>query len=277
MAVKKQVELETGKLKCLMCERLHTDSVNKYYKHKNKFVKSERYPLCKDCIDTYIGNKESEGYKERVIEILCELNLPFDHKTWETSGSEWRAGKTSYIQKINSLEQYKNLTFKDSNFGLDQQFNLKCLDTDDSIDDEIRMFWPEYEDVQIKELEMYYNNLTEGYECESLIQELLLKQIAITQYKLNRTANTKEYTDLVNTISKLMTDANVKPTQKNNTNQSEAIYGVWIKKIEDEEPIPEPLKEFKDVDKINKYIYKYFTSHFSKLFGLSSNSESDSK
>lgn len=43
---------------------------------------------------------------------------------------------------------------------------------------------------------------------------------------------------------------------------------MWIKKVEDEEPIAEVDEEFKDVDGIANYIYKWFTGHLKKMIGL---------
>ncbi|OMD67459.1 hypothetical protein [Paenibacillus odorifer] len=114
MAVKKQnVKEATPKLKCNMCEKEYSVITGNYYNHKNKFVSSERFPLCKGCIDKYIGDKESAGHKERVIEILKELNQPFLPDLWENSKCNFNKSTSNYIRNI-GLPQYKEMTFSDS-------------------------------------------------------------------------------------------------------------------------------------------------------------------
>jgi len=44
--------------------------------------------------------------------------------------------------------------------------------------------------------------------------------------------------------------------------------GTWIKKFENEKPIPEPDPEFQDVDGIKKYIRVWFLGHFCKMLGI---------
>ncbi|ASA21831.1 hypothetical protein [Paenibacillus donghaensis] len=267
MAVQKQKATHN----CFSCDRdLRINQTNFYSHNNSNYIMNKDikiFPMCKECIESFL-NAEPEKLKDRAIDLLRLINRPFIEKQWILADEKW--GK--YITYISSLNNGKK-TFDESVF--EQKYIVQTPINSVAISEEIKLFWHGYEDNDIRELEMHYNNLTEGYECESLIQELLLKQIAVTQFKLNRTTNTKEYTDLVNTISKLMTDANVKPTQKNNLNQSDAIFGMWIKKIEEEEPIPEPLDKFKDLDKIKKYLDKYFIKHFSKLFGMASNKDSD--
>lgn len=261
---KNQTNVDT--LECLFCGKDVSLTTNVCYKHNNDGFEREFFPVHKNCIQKYMGNNKDVGYSDKVIDILRMLNRPYIHSSWIKN--ECNFGK--YLKEL-SLSQNKSLTFRDSEFATNPTKNI----TDNSISDELRMFWRGYSDEDIKELDFNFSTLTEGYESESLVQEMLLKQIAVTQLKANRSANTKEYTDLVSTISKLMTDANIKPTQKNSTNQSEAIFGAWIKKIEEDEPIPEPLDKFKDLDGISRYLDKYFISHFSKLFGIRSSNESE--
>ncbi|WP_063565464.1 hypothetical protein [Paenibacillus sp. O199] len=253
-------KLNPIKMTCISCRKPWTVSTKTYYEHNNQLVGTKYYPLCKTCIGDYLGEKDNEKYISRVKEILQHLNRPWIYEQWVKSNSDW--GR--YVRHVSSLNN-GHKTFMESEFETEK---IQHSVTTFEIEEDARRFWRGYSDEEIDELEYLFSNLTDGYESESLIQETLLKQIAVTQMKANHSTNTKEYTDLISTLSKLMNDANIKPTQKSNTNQSEEIFGAWIKKIEDEEPIPEPLEEFKDVDKVKKYLNKYFINHFAKLFGL---------
>src|SRR5690606_39853724 len=89
--------------------------------------------------------------------------------------------------------------------------------------------------------------------------------------------NTRSYKDLMKTISDLMNDGNIKPIQNiGNQESKSSTFGEWIKRIEEEEPIPEPDEVFKDVDGIQKYIGKWFVGHMKRIFGLDTNSAKES-
>ena len=76
------------------------------------------------------------------------------------------------------------------------------------------------------------------------------------------------YEKMMSTLSKLMGDGNIKPVQENTVSDDDASFGLFIKKIENEEPVPEPLEEFRDVDGFRKYIDEWFVKPFARIFDL---------
>ena len=70
-------------------------------------------------------------------------------------------------------------------------------------------------------------------------------------------------------MNDLMDSAKIKPKQKSDSALvDQNTFGTLIQKWENEEPIPEPKEEWKDVDGIKKYISVWFHGHLSKMFGL---------
>ncbi|WP_405168529.1 hypothetical protein [Paenibacillus sp. FSL H3-0286] len=258
MAVKKQVELEKGKLKCLMCERLHTDSVNKYYKHKNKFVKSERYPLCKDCINTYIGEKDSPEYMERSIEILNVLNLPFDYETWETSGCELNVGQTSYMQKILSLSQYKSMTFKDSRFEELREDSVNPVNT------LVEKWGGGYDAIEYESFERKYNNLKNNYQEKTAMHtEALLTYIRYRVKEELATAqgDSKAAKEWGNLAKDAATAAKINPSQFTKADLTNGMdsFGELVRSVESTVDVIDILPRFKQRpnDKVDFTIWCY--------------------
>jgi hypothetical protein len=200
---------------------------------------------------------------------------------WISRGSDW----TKYIPQLSSFPQYKGMTFADSTFdGLNTNIIQKTvpviiqeIDTEDVEQYDFEGRWVGFDLKDAIMLEDKFQKLLTVYPCDTPIQENGYKQIAIIQLKSDEAimnSKTKEYKDLQETLSKIMNDLKIKPVQENSTEDGGlSNWGSWVKKIEEEEPIPEATGEFKDPDGIKKYVNKWFTSHFAKVFGLSTHGE----
>ena len=75
----------------------------------------------------------------------------------------------------------------------------------------------------------------------------------------------------VNTLNSLLGSLNLKPAQKKDDSANGAVdsspMGVWIRRFENERPIPEVDPELRDVDKIVHYIQVFFLGHLAKMLG----------
>ncbi|QSF43527.1 hypothetical protein [Paenibacillus tianjinensis] len=275
MAVKKSPvkKDELEKVKCLKCGKLKSPNTANFYNNTNNLFSSEKLEICKECIQEFIGSKETEGYKSRVISMLAILDKPFSEELWSTSSGEW----AKYITPLSSLPQYKTLTFKDSDFYQQDSVleNLSKNEVEENdyeviVTPKLRMFWRGYNDEQIVILENMFQDLTSTYECSTPIQKSLYRNMTITQYMADNAKTPTEFDKLMGTLSKLMNDANIKPVQETGAEANGiSSFGEFIKMIEETEPIPEPRDEFKDVDGIGKYINKWFLHHMKRFIGQS--------
>lgn len=144
------------------------------------------------------------------------------------------------------------------------------------ITDDIIAFWgPGYTPSMYSELEQrrqyWLTHLPEGVEITVGLNGLL-RQICSLEIDINRARASGASVDrLVTTLNTLIGSAMLKPTQSNNDGDSpldKTPFGVWIKKWEDDRPIPEPDPQFKDVDNVVRYIEVWFKGHLSKMLGL---------
>lgn len=266
MARKKTVVQNKEMYQCASCGRTSPNK-NLFYLDSSKIYENDRVPLCKDCIHDYLSLND----EKRLIEILRIVNKPFIF-------NEVRKFKThsEYLKEMSSIGNRK-YTFLDSVFEYDEEVS-SMLDNS-RFSEEILARWSEYSSAkEIEFLEDYYQELTSRYRCETPIQKSMYRQMAETQLMINRArqnGDTKVYKDMIDVLRNLQGDANIKPIQDlGDDDGSLNNWGNWVKKIEEEEPIPEAEGDFKDPDRIWEYVQKWFVNHFSKVFGIE-NKETD--
>lgn len=264
MAVKKRV--------CLKCEK--SLSLNEFFVSNNKFSSNDdRHPVCKTCITQELNiNNEFE-----VIQMCFTLNRPFNQELWSNAieQSKKKKGKEStfgiYIKNFN-MQQFKHMAFtptiqsssKAPQDVMDIELTQEVLDRWITIG----------ETTDIPTLEREYQSLIKQHGVDDYTKLAMLRDIVQTGYfaRNNLMKNhIKEYNDLMKLKNQMIKDAGISPNQDKDTTKES--FGLWIKQIEETEPIPEPHEKFKDVDGIFKYFKKWFVDHFSRMLGFSSTAE----
>jgi hypothetical protein len=275
---KSLIASNTTQKECPRCNKFYPISGKRkgFYSADEMIFPQGIFHICKNCVEEIV---EENGFDAFII-ILRTMNRPF-------LSDKYKGNWKDYLREVNSLPQYKDLTFDDSTFDnkdykinkfSDVAFQEDPIEVQ-NITPEMRKRWLGFKDEDISQLESFYQDLINTYSSDTPIQRNLYKNMAITQLNANKAIaqnRTKEYKDLMDTMSKLMGDGNIKPVQESGVNDGGlATWGEWVKKIEETEPIPEPLEQFKDVDGIWKYISKWFVNHFAKVFGISNDNQAD--
>ena len=275
--------------KCTCCG---TSTVTGYYISYSPLYASndKKMTMCKDCvIDIY--ERYVDFYSDET-KALYRLSLLVDGyfslALVDILMAQAKKTNTSlvrvYFQKANSLPQFKGKTSMDSeHISLEdgtlyltnepiQQEEVQEIEDDFVITSEIIRRWGRglpKDDYSF--LEEKYQELIAVYDHRNPVQRMLYQNISRTQLeaeKARRNGNPAMYEKMMSTLSKLMGDGNIKPVQENAVSDDEASFGLFIKKIESEEPIPEPLDEFQDVDGFRKYIDEWFVKPFARIFDL---------
>lgn len=281
--------------KCSCCGTLKSTVTGFYISYSPVWASNDkRMNMCKDCV-IEIYERYVDYYGDE-IKALYRLTLLVDgyFSTSLVDVSMAQAKKTNsslarvYFQKVNSLQQFKGKTSLDSEHisledgSIYEEFNKDSKEVDIIEDDfvvtsEIVRRWGKgmpKDDYSF--LEEKYQELIAVYDHRNPVQRMLYENIARTQLeaeKSRRGGNLQMYEKMMSTLSKLMGDGNIKPVQENSVSDDDASFGMFIKKIENEEPIPEPLEEFKDVDGFRKYINEWFVKPFARIFDLDMNSQ----
>ncbi|QWU18461.1 hypothetical protein KP014_21195 [Paenibacillus sophorae] len=260
-------------MKCLNCGKYK--AVISFYMNTNHLFSSDKFEVCKDCLKNSIGAKDSDGYLDRVMQVLATMDKPFLQNIWESSNEDW----SKYIIQISSLSQHKGKKFSDSIIRQSNSISYEYLD---QINEEFELTQEEISQLQLKWgkkgfdvedyifLENEYHTWINSYECDSYAMEMLFQEISHKRLEIKKLRESGKSTDKeMKTLQDLLGSSNIKPVQETGANATEqATFGTLIKKYENERPIPEPDPVWKDVDGIKKYIQVWFFGHLCKMLGI---------
>ena len=238
--------------------------------------------VCRDCVDTYYNQLIGfySGNEEHAIEHCCWI---FDwYYTPElaaatTKGANTRTRVQIYPSKMGLAKGVSRPTYLDTikrnNFSNrimseeDVVEEVKDGDASEVFADKetIDFFGYGYTNDEYNFLQAQYDDWTARHECQSKAQEEIFKNIAVAQLVCQRAqtrGSVKEITDSVKMLQDLLSSANLKPSQNNDSKLIEQnTFGTFIKKIENEKPIGRPSQEWEDVDGVKKYIDTFFFGH----------------
>lgn len=241
---------------------------------------------CKSCILDLCTDKLKDGTrvdnKQKTIDTFRLLNWVFIEQDYdaqaqtllEGTGEKIRAtAAQQFIVMTRSLPQYRNKTWKDSEFSIDDEVNSSESSNrivQKTIKSAKKRFGNNYTNEELMYLESEYQDWTTRYPCENKSQELLFKRVCCKELEIdNAQKNGKDTKDLDATLQNLLGSLNIKPNQKTASELTDNLtFGQLIDKWEQEKPIPEPEGEFKDPDKIGLLIDVFFKGHLSKMMGL---------
>lgn len=252
------------------------------YVSRSEFYKStHQLPFCKNCVDNEFERllKRFNYEVDKSIYYLCmKIDMPFYINVLE--GAKKEVEKTNgklnriYITKINSFRDKNG--YGDSFLDGEQLSSHQITLSDESnkeLDKDLVKFWGQgFNSFEYEYLQDFFEDFVNNYECDSPTQILLFKNAAKTQLNADKALsdnNISLYNSLMKTLSSILGDSNIKPNQESGANAAEqATFGTLLKKWENEEPVPEPDEEWKDVDGIGKYIRIWFLGHLCKMMGI---------
>jgi hypothetical protein len=287
--------MATTKVKCQCCGNIKNwnekdPQRNEFYKSRSKINKATgRMSVCKNCIiDLYSEFLEETNNNVRLsLYYICRLfDISYSEKLF-TSIIQNDSKQTNalsifgiYMRQVNSLKQYNGKVFADGDF-IEDKDNLQVsvmFDDGFSVTKEMINRWgvglplPDYEFLE-RQLKPFIPRI----DVNNTVQVMYVEDICrlrLEADKARKGNRISEYQKLMSTLSSLMNDAKLKPMQEE-TDAVKLSFGEWIAKIENEEPIPEPSDEFKDVDGIMKYISKWFTNQVGVMLGALKKEEPD--
>ena len=256
-----------SKITCINCNKEKVST--SFYSNRNPLL-APNMGLCKECAKSHFEDLDS------LHEILRILNVPFITERWSfVMASEKTDKMGDYLRQINSLPNWKGMTYKDSDMNINGQVSSTedyLAQTDRGYQENMK-FWgnKKYTVEDFDFLNSIYDDLSQDRKPNSAMMKNAYKNIARTQLQAQKAlegGNAVEFDKLMKTLSNLMGDANVKPAQTSVENNGIESWGEWVRKIEETRPILAPTEEFIDVDGIGKYIRKWFTKHFERVFDL---------
>lgn len=279
------------KTKCTSCGQSFKET--DFYKSFSPLYKcTERMSICKECVmKLYATFLDKYSDKKKAIYCLCQLlNVYYSETLYESALSQAEKNNnilaSIYLQKVNSLTQYKNLTFFDSEKQKEDKSEkdrikdiensikeIKDIETESEFEltsDIMDFFGKGFTKDEYEFLFKEYTNLINRFECDSYSQEMLFQEIAHQRLDIkNKRQDGQSVDKELKTLQDLLGSANIKPVQETGANSTEqATFGTLIKKWETEKPVPEPLDEWEKNDWIKKYVIVWFLGHLCKMMGV---------
>lgn len=260
---------KTTRRVCEKCEK--SKVLSDFYNADKDFFPSGKLHLCTDCAIEIAESKGHEGF----LGLLRMINKPFYQELYKDDMRQ-------YIRIINSMPQYRNVNFLDS----DTLAELTSLDTikrtkptelseEDMRDSED--FWSRgYTEEEYIYLNSEYGDFLARYEVDSKTMENLIREICLVQLDIRRArSNGKDVKNELKAYNDLLTAANLKPSQETgNQSVEQETFGTLIKKWEDTRPIQDD-SEWRKHDSIGKYIKTWFTGHLMRMFDIENEDESE--
>lgn len=234
--------------------------------------------ICKDCIWGYVVTNDIDGYDyNRMIDLLQMIDKPYVHSLMEASIDETRkSGKNVFkiYMKNLGLRQNRHLRWSDSQFPSNNEVIYNSEDDSSvgiKINKEVMDYWGKgYTKTEYDFLENERFKLMTSFECPDYGMEMLMRDICFINLDIEKVRqerkdnNQKTLTNLIETRSKLMNDANMKPIQSTGAEANDQVtFGTLLKKWENERPVPKPLN-----DEMKEYIDTFMVGHLAKMEGL---------
>lgn len=286
-------KLSEGYNKILSLEYIYCHKCNEWKTPKFFYVWKDNasgyYPICKDCLVKMAENRtsrdgESHETRESIQKVLRMMDLPYFESLYQSclklkmSDEKEYTFKVSVFQlmftQLNSLPQYKGLSYLDSRFTVDGGAVPSVPHEEDILDLEVvkrgRERFGNYADADLMFLETEYEDWVSRYECNTKAQEEAFQRLSFKKLEIRKaTLEGKPTRDLDKTYQEWLGTANIQPKQTSMDSLVEAqTLGTLLQKYEETRPLPEIDPELKDVDKIGFYIDTFFRGHASKLLGI---------
>jgi len=290
----RQKKLVSGEGYCRICEKIL--SASHFYEATNPMLdKNDLMSICRDhCHQIYEDYFSIYNNIETALQLTCQdLDIRFSVDALKHTQSHIESllakGKKAskvfgyYKSKLGSTnknnQKMDEFRYKDSDFNymkdnmnIDTNINQdrKLYDYDDISEEIIKHWGKNKEDWEYEFLEEEMFKIKSSFECPDYGMEMIMKDICFINLDIEKCRNNgkdskNEIGKLIETRSKLMNDAKMKPIQSTGAEANDQItFGTLIKKLENERPTDEPLDEWKDPDNFEKW-HKIFVGHLADM------------
>lgn len=301
------IELKSSSAVCRRCGIAYGQVKGFFPVSYSYLYKGSGYlPYCKKCVeDMYLEYLAVCKEPADAVRQMCrKLDLYWNQKIFDTAMKQntSRSIMTSYFSKINSLNNAGKCyddTLKEEGSLWDWGGSAGSAVSDSRVagsssasgssggadadrsgdppaSPDIVAFWgPGYTSEMYAELEQrlqYYRSkmpeITDVSDMD-MNTEMLLRQIAMMEIDINRArADGRPVDKMTSSLSSLLKELQKPKKDDVDSAAANTPFGVWIKRWEDQRPIPEPDEDLKDVDGIKKYILTWFYGHLARMLGI---------
>lgn len=289
------LDIKDNSAVCTRCGMAHGRRKGNFLVSYSPMYKGVGYlPICKDCTETLYNQylAQCNDAKAAVRQMCRALNIYWNEEIYNKVAQKntTRSLMTGYLVQSNA-NKYIGKCYDDTlsaegtlwNITIDKSGQVSFGQGDiqgdlEEISPDVVAFWGTGLDAQMyRELEQrksyWLARLPDDLEVD-IGTEVIIKQICMLELDINKARSDGKPVDkYINTLNTLLGSGNFKPAQKKDKDIDSEVYmapmGVWADRFEYHDPIPEPDEEFRDVNKIIKYIFVWM-GHVLKMLGKKS-------
>ena len=285
---------------CAKCGRAYSTRKGNFpVSYAALYKGSGHIPICRECIagmySAYL--EQADDPRDAVRQMCRKLDLYWSDQVYDylEKKSAPRTIFSQYIQRLNGVyyagKSYDDTLIEEGNLWKDKSLEKVNKVSDSKSDapgqqsyivaelkpieitEDIVAFWgPGYTPEMYIELEqrLQYYRSQMGDDQNDMSTDAILRQIVMLEIDINKArAEGRAVDKMMSTFNSLMSSLN-KPLLKGDSNSAIAAtpLGVWIKRWEDERPLPEIDNSLKDVDGIIKYVLTWVYGHVTHMLGV---------
>lgn len=228
---------------CLKCKKVK--KTTDFYSSRADLTNLDgRMSVCKQCLVTMVDENDLNSVKS----VLRQIDRPFISYVWKSAKDSKRATFGDYMRQINSLFQFKDMSWED---GLSDEYSDKD-EAQDSVDDksreqiksttreqyvnplddfdltpELKMKWgTKFSKEDIFQMEVLWQDMMEGYIIELPSERDYLKKCCITSVLANKAyeeGKLGEGDKLSKSYNDLMKAANFAPSTRNSADKTGGV------------------------------------------------------
>lgn len=275
--MKKKNEKEKKMIKrvCPYCGEDKYQSRDFYGSESLLYSKESRHIICKSCMERRYNFflAKCDGDEALALRRLCDnLDIVFDEQVVKRIEGQEGSMFLNYIKIINVNSNLRSLGALDS--PMFEEMHSKVDVSNLEVTKDIMMKWGEgFTRKEYQQLEYSYSEYIDEYKPKDLATKKIIKDLCTTELLRDRAMlkkDDKAYEMYTKLLSKSRADANMQPNQNKNEDDERFFFGMVMKIYETKKPVVKRLKEYRDVDWIEKYMLRFIFKPLAVALGFGS-------
>ncbi len=273
--MKKEKGQKLAKRTCPYCGEEKFLSRDFYGSESVLYSSEKRHIICKNCMNIRYNFflAKCDGDELLALRRTCDnLDIVFDEGIVKRIEGKEGSMFLNYMKTINANSILRNLNSLDS--PMFNEMHSKPNVEDLVIDNNIVMKWGDgFTKREYQQLEYIYSEYMEEYKPKDLSTKKILKDLSMTELLRERARlknDDKTYDMYTKLLSKSRADANIQPNQNKDEDDEKFIFGMMMKIYELKKPVVKRLKEYQDVDWIERYIMRFLFKPLAVALGFGS-------